>query len=105
LARACGTPVFLRSGGSFHLFHGGSPRLVQRWIAAALQIPQCLIAQSQFAYEYLRQAGRTGKITVLPNWIREANLIPLARTDSPAPLCLFIASNEARRKGIEEVFE
>jgi len=103
LARAVGRPVFLRLGGSFDLFHGGSPRIVQRWIAAALQIPQCLIAQSQFAYEYLRRAGRTGKIIVLPNWIRDTNLTSLARTVSRAPLCLFIASNEARRKGIEEV--
>jgi glycosyltransferase involved in cell wall biosynthesis len=105
LARAVGRPVFLRIGGSFDLFHGGSPRLVQRWIAAALHIPQCVIAQSQFAYEYLRRAGRTGKIVVLPNWIRDTNLTPLARTDSPGPLCLFIASTEARRKGIEEVVE
>ena len=54
LARAVGRPVFLRLGGSFDLFHGGSPRIVQRWIAAALQVPQCLIAQPQFAYDYLR---------------------------------------------------
>ena len=105
LARAVGRPVFLRIGGAFDLFHGGSPRLVQRWIAASLHIPQCVIAQSHFAYEYLRRAGRTGKIVVLPNWIRDTNLPPLARTDSPGPLCLFIASTEARRKGIEEVVE
>ena len=53
----------------------GSPRLVQRWIAAGLRIPQCVIAQSQFAYEYLRRA-----------------------LNSPRPLCLFIASTEARRR-------
>jgi glycosyltransferase involved in cell wall biosynthesis len=105
LARVVGRPVLLRIGGSFDLFHGGSPRLVQRWIAAGLRIPQCVIAQSQFAYEYLRRAGRTGKIIVLPNWIRDANLTPSARLDSPSPLCLFIASTEARRKGIEEVIE
>jgi glycosyltransferase involved in cell wall biosynthesis len=29
----------------------------------------------------------------------------VARTDSPGPLCLFIAGTEARRKGIEEVIE
>jgi glycosyltransferase involved in cell wall biosynthesis len=74
-------------------------------IAAALQIPQCVIAQSQFAYAYLRRAGRTGTIVVLPNWIRDANLTPVARTGLPGPLCLFIASTEARRKGIEEVIE
>jgi glycosyltransferase involved in cell wall biosynthesis len=105
LARVVGRPVLLRIGGSFDLFHGGSPRLVQRWIAAGLRIPQCVIAQSQFAYEYLRRAGRTGKIIVLPNWIRDANLTPSATLDSLGPLCLFIASAEARRKGIEEVVE
>jgi glycosyltransferase involved in cell wall biosynthesis len=105
LARVVGRPVLLRIGGSFDVFHGGSPRLVQRWIAAGLRVPQCVIAQSRFAYEYLRRAGRTGKIIVLPNWIRDANLTPSARVDAPSPLCLFIASMEARRKGIEEVVE
>jgi glycosyltransferase involved in cell wall biosynthesis len=105
LARSVGRPVLLRIGGSFDLFHGGSPQLVQRWIAAALRTPTCVIAQSQFAYKYLRRAGRTGDIIVLPNWIRATNSIPSARTASPGSLCLFIASNEARRKGIEEVIE
>ena len=54
-------------GGPVRIFHRnpltvgrfiGSPRLVQRWIAAGLRIPQCVIAQSQFAYEYLRRALR-----------------------------------------------
>ena len=79
----------LRIGGSFDLFHGGSPRLVQRWIAAGLRIPQCVIAQSQFAYEYLRRAGRTGKIIVLPNWIRDANLTPSATAEFARPALPF----------------
>jgi glycosyltransferase involved in cell wall biosynthesis len=99
------SPVLASIGGSFDLFHGGSPRLVQRWISVALRIPQCVIADSQFACEYIRQAGRTGEIIVLPNWIRDANLTPSARTDLPSLLCLFIASAEARRKGVEEVIE
>jgi len=105
LARAIGRPVLLRIGGSFDVFHGGSPRLVQRWIAAALRIPHCVIAQSQFALGYLRRAGRTGEIVVLPNWIRDPNLAPRTTTASSNPVCLFIAGNEARRKGIEEVIE
>jgi glycosyltransferase involved in cell wall biosynthesis len=105
LARAVGRPALLRLGGSFDLFYGGSPRLVQRWITAALRIPQCIIAQSQFAYDYLRRAGRTGEIVVLPNWIRDADLTPKTPTEASHPSCLFIASNEARRKGIEEVVE
>jgi len=105
LARSVGRPVFLRIGGAFDLFHGGSPRLVQCWIGAALRIPQFLIAQSHFAYDYLRRAGRTGEIVVLPNWIRDTNLTPSVRTDSAGSLCLFIAGTEARRKGIEEIVE
>jgi glycosyltransferase involved in cell wall biosynthesis len=105
LARATGRPVVVRIGGSFDVFHGGSPRLVQRWIAAALRIPHYVIAQSQFGFKYLQQAGRTGEILVLPNWIRDANLTPKTATISANPICLFIAGNEARRKGIEEVVE
>jgi glycosyltransferase involved in cell wall biosynthesis len=105
LGRVFGRAVLLRLGGSFDLFHGGSSRLVQHWIAAALRIPQCIIAQSEFAYRYIRLAGRTGKIIVLPNWIRDANLPAPVKTDSPGPLCLFIASNEAQRKGVAEVVE
>jgi glycosyltransferase involved in cell wall biosynthesis len=105
LARAMDRPVLLRLGGSFDLFHGGSPRLIQRWIATALRIPQYVIAQSQYAEDYLRRAGRTGKTVVLPNWIRDPNLAPKTTTRSTNPICLFIASNEARRKGVEEVIE
>ncbi len=105
LARAVGRPVLLRIGGSFDLFHSGSPRLVQGWIAAALRIPQSIIAQSQFAYEYLRQAGRIRKIVVVPNWLPDTNLSSMLRPNSPSPLCLFIGGNEARHKGIEEIVE
>jgi glycosyltransferase involved in cell wall biosynthesis len=105
LARAVDRPVLLRLGGAFDLFHRGSPRVIQRWIAAALHIPHCVIAQSRFAYEYLRRAGQMGEIIVLPNWIRDTNLTPRTTTDSSRPICLFIASAEARRKGIEEVIE
>jgi glycosyltransferase involved in cell wall biosynthesis len=105
LARAVDRPVLLRLGGSFDLFHGGSPRLIQRWISTALRIPQYVIAQSQYAEDYLRRAGRTGKTVVLPNWIRDTNLTPITTTDSTRPICLFIASAEARRKGIEEIIE
>jgi glycosyltransferase involved in cell wall biosynthesis len=105
LARALDRPVLFRIGGAFDLFHGGSSRCVKGLISAALRIPECVIAQSQFAYKYLRQAGRTGKIIVLPNWIRDMNLLSMVRTNSRSPLCLFIAGTEARRKGIDEVLD
>jgi glycosyltransferase involved in cell wall biosynthesis len=106
LARAVGRSAVLRLGGSFDLFHGGSPRLVQRLIAAALRVPRCVIAQSQYARDYLRRAGRTREIIVLPNWIGDANLPSAVRASATSsPVCLFIASSEARRKGVEEVVE
>jgi glycosyltransferase involved in cell wall biosynthesis len=105
LARGFGRPVLLRIGGAFDLFHGGSPRLVRCWIGAALRIPHLLIAQSHFAYDYLRRAGRTKEIVVLPNWIRDTNVFPTVRKNPPGLLCLFISGTEARRKGIEEVIE
>jgi glycosyltransferase involved in cell wall biosynthesis len=105
LARVVGRPVLLRIGGSFDLFHSGSSRLVQRWIAAALRIPHCVIAQSQFARDYLRGAGRTGHIVVVPNWFPDATFPLAVRAAGSGPVCFFIAGNEARRKGIEEVVQ
>jgi glycosyltransferase involved in cell wall biosynthesis len=105
LARVIGRPVLLRIGGSFDLFHGGSSRLLQHWIAVALRIPHCVIAQSQFARNYLQRTGRTGDIVVVPNWFPDANFPSAVRPTDSAPVCFFIAGNEARRKGIEEVVE
>jgi glycosyltransferase involved in cell wall biosynthesis len=109
LARALRRPVLLRIGGAFDVFHGGSPRLVQRLIGDALRIPQVLIAQSHFAYDYLRRVGRGGEIVVLPNWVGDTNLSSTLCRDAGSKesglLCLFIAGTEARRKGIEEVVE
>jgi glycosyltransferase involved in cell wall biosynthesis len=102
-ARMLGRPVLFRLGGAFDVFHAGSSPLVQRWIAAALRLPQCVIAQSGFACRFIRQAGRRGPVVILPNWSPQANIVEISRPPSDNPGFLFIAGSEARRKGIEEI--
>ena len=102
LARTLRRPVLLRIGGAFDVFHGGASRLERRLIAAVLRLPAVVLAQSAFAQDTIRAAGCTGEIVRLPNW--SANLPPPpARDPAEAPTCLFIAGQEAERKGVEQV--
>lgn len=103
MARMVGRPVLLRLGGSFDVFHGGSPPAVRRLISAALNLPQCVIAQSDFAYRLIREVGRRGPVVILPNWSPDANIVEVLRPLSENPGFLFIAGNEAKRKGIEQI--
>ncbi len=105
LSRLLGRPVVFRLGGAFDIFHRESPPLIRRWISAALNLPQCVIAQSQFASGWIRRAGRRGRLLVLPNWSRDANIVEVFRAPAAKPVFLFIAGTEARRKGIEEVLQ
>ncbi len=102
LARLLRRPVLLRIGGAFDVFHGGASRLERRLIAAVLRLPAVVLAQSAFAQDVIRAAGCTGEIVRLPNW--SASLPPpSARDPAEAPTCLFIAGQEAERKGVEQV--
>ena len=105
MARALRRPVLFRIGGAFDIFQGQSPPAVQRWIGAVLRLPQCVIAQSHFARDYIRSAGRGGEIVVLPNWSRDEPTTRPRQSASAAATFLFIAGMEARRKGIEQVLE
>jgi glycosyltransferase involved in cell wall biosynthesis len=95
--------VVFRLGGAFDIFHRESPSLIRGWISAALNLPQCVIAQSQFARGLIRRAGRRGRMLVLPNWSRDANIVEVFRSHSAKPVFLFIAGTEAKRKGVEAV--
>jgi glycosyltransferase involved in cell wall biosynthesis len=103
VARILGRPVLFRIGGAFDIFYAESPPLIRRWIAAALRLPQCVIAQSDFASGCIRRAGRNGPLVVLPNWSPEADIGEDCRAPSAKTTFLFIAGSEARRKGIEVV--
>ena len=103
MTRILGRPTVFRIGGAFDLFYAQSPALIRRWIAAALRLPQCVVAQSDFGRRCIRQAGRRGLLVVVPNWSPEANIVEICRPPSESPVFLFIAGTEARRKGIEEL--
>ncbi len=103
IARLLGRPVLLRLGGAFDIFYAGSSPLMRRLISAVLNLPQGVIAQSQFASGCIRRAGRKGEIVVLSNWSQDANIVEVFRSATTTPVFLFIAGTEARRKGVEQV--
>jgi glycosyltransferase involved in cell wall biosynthesis len=103
MARLLRRKVLFRIGGAFDIFHGQASVSEKRAIAAVLRLPDVVIAQSQFARDYLRAAGRRDRIVLLPNWIRAVESGPSLRKETVRPVCLFIAGQEARRKGIEAV--
>ena len=101
IARVMRRPVLFRIGGAFDLFYDGASRVERRLIAAVLRLPTIVIAQSEFGRDVIRAAGRDGRIILLPNWSH----LPDALSRRPAtPTCLFIAGQEAIRKGVAEVF-
>ncbi len=102
LARLLGRIVLMRIGGAFDHFHGHAGPFARRLIAAALRSPDGLIAQSEFAKQYLVAAGRRSGITVVPNWSSRPVYDGVRSGDRP-PVCLFVAGSDAYRKGIEEV--
>ncbi|MFZ0006833.1 MAG: glycosyltransferase family 4 protein [Steroidobacteraceae bacterium] len=102
MARILRRPVLFRIGGAFDVFHGEASTIERRFIAAVLRLPDVVIAQSRFASDYIRSAGRNGEIVLLPNWMNVIDSSP-PRPPATRPTCLFIAGQEARRKGIEEV--
>ena len=101
MARLLHRPVLFRIGGAFDVFWEGATGIERTLIAAVLRLPAVVIAQSEFASEVIRRAGRDGGIVLLPNWSHTLPPAPLREAGPPA--CLFIAGLEAKRKGVEEV--
>ena len=102
VSRLMGRRVLLRIGGAFDHFHAASLPIVQRIIQASLRIPHIVIVQSAFARRYVEEVSGINSILILPNWTRA----PIYAGDRPLrqnPRFMFIAGNEARRKGVEEV--
>ena len=104
MARAMRRPVLFRIGGAFDLFWGGASRFERRLIATVLRLPATVIAQSAFARDVIRRAGREGEIVLLPNWARTLPDLTVSQQQA-VPACLFIAGLEARRKGVQEVLD
>jgi glycosyltransferase involved in cell wall biosynthesis len=103
MARLLRRPVLFRIGGAFDIFHGRASAFEQRMIAGALRLPDVVIAQSRFASDYIRSIQPGTRIVRLPNWSGEPHLTEPCRPPTRQPTCLFIAGQEAHRKGIEDV--
>lgn len=103
MARILRRPVLFRIGGAFDIFHGEASTIERRLIAAVLRRPDVVIAQSRFASDYIRSAGRSGEILLLPNWMHKVDSASRPLPPAARPTCLFITGQEAHRKGIEEV--
>jgi glycosyltransferase involved in cell wall biosynthesis len=102
VSRIMGRRVLLRIGGAFDLFHSNSSPLVKRLIESSLRVPHYVIVQSQFTRDYVRAVSKIPNILILANWTR----VPIFEGERPRkenPIFMFIAGNEARRKGIEEI--
>lgn len=102
VARLMRRRVLLRIGGAFDQFHAASSAVVKHVIQASLRTPHVVIVQSALMQTYVESVSGVYNILVLPNWTRApiyAGNRPLRRN----PSFIFIAGNEARRKGVEEV--
>jgi glycosyltransferase involved in cell wall biosynthesis len=96
-------PVLFRIGGAFDIFHGQASAFEQRMIAAALRLPDLILAQSRFASDYIRRVQPGADIVRLPNWSGAPDHAEATRPPTPRPTCLFIAGQDARRKGVDDV--
>ncbi|HYM32851.1 MAG TPA: glycosyltransferase family 4 protein [Candidatus Cybelea sp.] len=103
MARALRRPVSFRIGGAFDMFFDRSSRLVRRVIRAALNLPDMVIVQSDFSRRAVAEAGRSGRVLILPNWLQAALPAQGASPRNPVPTFLFIAGSEAIRKGVDDV--
>jgi glycosyltransferase involved in cell wall biosynthesis len=107
-AKLLGRFTIMRLGGAFDRFYDASPPNVRSAIRWAINRPDRLIVQSHYWADLVAGLGRTHGVFVLPNWVPDGLIQPVARGDEPTtrPItCLFIAGSEARRKGIELILE
>jgi glycosyltransferase involved in cell wall biosynthesis len=103
LCQALGFPVMMRLGGAFDNFYlVSSPksRAMIRWM---LGRPDRLIVQSGYWRDTVERLGRREGVVVLANCVRNGDLAPARSAGRSAPVCLFMAGSEAKRKGLEEV--
>ncbi len=103
-AKLLGRHTIMRLGGAFDRFYDASPNAVRTAIRWALGRPDRLIVQSQYWADLVAGLGRTRGVLVLPNWVPDRLIQPVARGPGQVT-CLFIAGSEARRKGIALILE
>jgi N-acetylglucosaminyldiphosphoundecaprenol N-acetyl-beta-D-mannosaminyltransferase len=103
LARQLGRTVVVRfGGGAFKEFYEQSSPQVSAAIRSALLVPDAIVVQSESWKEYFSQFVPAEKINIVPNAV-SAPVEPHERSVDGVPTALFIATGEARRKGVEEI--
>lgn len=103
MCRALRRPVLLRLGGAFDYFYEVSSPWAQKLIRRVLQLPDRLIVQSPYWRNVVARLGRNAGVVILANSVPDALTEPVTRSGITAPVCLFIASVDAVRKGVDEV--
>jgi glycosyltransferase involved in cell wall biosynthesis len=103
MCRVLRRPVLLRLGGAFdHFYEVSSPR-IQKLIRLVVNLPNRLIVQSLYWRELISRLGRNEGVVVLANFVPSGLTETVTRPIQATPVCLFIASAEAMRKGLAEV--
>lgn len=103
MARRLGRTVVVRFGGGvFNHFYEKSTPTAQRMIRSALQMPHGIVVQSQWWKDYFSQFVDPQRITIMPNAV-STPIVAREKTAPVLPVALFIATNEAHRKGVEEI--
>ncbi len=100
-AKAMGRPTVLRLGGAFDKFWEASGPRARKLITWSLQRPDRIIVQSDYWLSVVATAGRSHGLVVVNNWIDDGLLGMAMRPPATAPRILFIAGNEATRKGVD----
>lgn len=101
VAKALRRATVLRLGGAFDRFWDASGPRARRWIAWGIGLPDRLIVQSDYWVGVAATAGRTSGVVVVNNWVGDDLPNPAPRPVRPVPELLFIAGNEATRKGVD----
>lgn len=105
VAKSFGKPVVVRFGGSFDKFYTESTPNQQKLMVQALQIPDSIVVLSHWWKEYFGQFVDSNKIHVIHNAVPTPLPMPNRRIRTEKPTVLFIAGYEAKRKGIDTMFE
>jgi len=103
LAKLFNKPTCVRFGGHFESFYESQSTIAKDTIRHLLKQPDQMIVQSEYWFDYFGKLTDRDRLNVVNNGVPSPPPIPI-RQDVKTPIsALFIATAEARRKGVEEV--
>jgi glycosyltransferase involved in cell wall biosynthesis len=96
-----GRRTVMRLGGAFDRFLEVSSPTMRRLIGWCVRRPDRLIVQSEYWRRVVASVGRVEGVEVVNNWVADGLLARADRPPTARPKFLFIAGNEATRKGVD----